>query len=437
MVQDIFHPDFRDQPYWWDAAPPEDARDVLPDSIDVAIVGSGYCGLVTAADLAEQGTSALVLEAGALGQGASSRSGGMVSSGQKLVVGGAIKNVSPELFNGMVEDSIESFAYLQALIEREGLDADLQLFGRFFGAHAPASYDTLREMGRILHDKTGVDVHEYSRDRQHEVVGTDYFHGGILIDQYGGLHPAKYNRALRDMARKRGAVLRSHAAVTRIERLAKGFIVHTARGQVRAREVVVATNGYTGREATPELAKRIVPVRSYQIATEPLEPELMAVLNPGRRMVTDTKRELFYARPSPDGTRMLFGTRPGAFDRTDVAAAPILYEAMLEIWPQLRGRRITHAWSGFVGMTRDKTARMGVRDGVHFAMGCNGNGVALMSYLGHRTARKLLGQENRLCAFEQPTFPTIPLYRGLPWFVPVVSAWYMLRDRIDRLRAPR
>jgi glycine/D-amino acid oxidase-like deaminating enzyme len=436
MKTGIFHPDFVDQPYWWDAAPPEDARDPLPDSADVVIVGSGYCGLTTAADLAEQGRSALVLEAGALGQGASSRSGGMVSSGQKLVVGGAIKNVSPELFAGMVEDSIESFVYLQALIARENLDADLQLFGRFFGAHTPAKYDTLRDMGRLLHEKTGVAVHEYPRDRQHEIVGTRYFHGGILIDQYGGLHPAKYNRALRDLARRRGAMLRSHAAVTSIERQPSGFIVHTARGPVRAGDVVVATNGYTGREPTPELAKRVVPVRSYQIATEPVDPALMQKLNPGRRMITDTKRELFYARPSPDGTRMLFGTRPGAFETTDRNAAPILHRAMAEIWPELRGHRVTHAWSGFVGMTRDKTARMGVRDGVHFAVGCNGNGVALMSYLGHRTARKILGQENRACAFEQPTFPTIPLYNGSPWFVPIVSGWYHLQDKIDRLRTP-
>lgn len=438
MSTAIFHPDFVAQPYWWDAAPPEEAREPLPDQVDVAIVGSGYCGLLAASELAAQGTSVLVLEAGALGQGASSRSGGMVSSGQKLVVGGAIRKIAPEIFNEMVEDSIESFAFLQALIAGEKLDADLQIFGRFFGAHVPAQYDRLREMGRILHAKTGVSVHDYPRERQHEVVGTRYFHGGILIDDYGGLHPAKYNKALRDMARGRGALLRSHAPVLKIDGRTGNFVVRTGRGAVKACEVIVATNGYTDKAATPELARRVAPVRSYQIATEPLEPELMRVLNPGRRMITDTKRELFYARPSPDGTRMLFGSRPGAFDRDDRDAAPVLYEAMLEIWPQLRGRRITHAWSGFVAMTRDKTARMGRQEnGVLYALGCNGNGVALMSYLGHRTARKLLGQENRPCAFERAEFDPIPLHRGgSPWFLPIVSGWYQLQDKIERMRSP-
>jgi glycine/D-amino acid oxidase-like deaminating enzyme len=436
--KDIFHPNFRDQPYWWDAAPPEEAKEDLPDRVDIAIVGSGFCGLNAAAELAGQGRSVVVLEAGPLGNGASTRSGGMVSSGQKMVVGGAMKKVGPEKFARLIEDSIESFTYLQSLIQREKLDADLQLFGRFFGAHAPAYYDKMLHMGRILHEKTGVTVHEISRDRQREVVGSDYFFGGIVVDEYGGLHPAKYNKALRDRARSKGALLRSHAAVTSTRREDGGFLVATARGNVRAGEVIVATNGYTTKQPQPELAKRVVPVRSYQIATEPLDPALMRELNPGRRMITDTKRELFYARPSPDGTRMLFGTRPGAFDRADRDAAPVLYRAMVEIWPQLKGHRITHAWSGFVGMTRDKTARMGQRDdGVHYAVGCNGNGVALMSYLGHRVARKILGQENRPCAFEQEDFPAIPGYNGTPWFLPAVSGWYFLQDRLERAMVPK
>ena len=189
-----------------------------------------------------------------------------------------------------------------------------------------------------------------------------YYHGGIVIDDYGGLHPGKYNRALRDLARRRGAILRSHARVLGIDDSGTGKTVRTARGDIKAGEVVITTNGYTDRKATPELARRLVPVKSYQIATEPLPPELLAELIPGARMVSDTRRDIIYTRPSPDGTRLLFGSRPGILDRPDREAALGLYKRMVEIWPQLEGRRITHAWSGFVAMTRDKVARMGTLD---------------------------------------------------------------------------
>jgi glycine/D-amino acid oxidase-like deaminating enzyme len=130
---------------------------------------------------------------------------------------------------------------------------------------------------------------------------------------------------------------------------------------------------------------------------------------------------------------MLLGTRPGVFDRTDGRAAPLLHRALRHYWPALSEHRITHAWSGRVAMTFDKTAHMGIQDGVHFALGCNGNGVALMSYLGHRTARKILGQENRPCAFDQANFPTRPGYYGRPWFLPVLTSYYRARDGLERL----
>lgn len=432
--RDIFTGDFKAAPYWWDAAPPEPYRDPLPAQADVVIVGSGYCGLSAAIELARNGTDVVVLDAAEIGSGASTRSGGMVSSGQKLVVGGAIKGVPPDLFERLIEDSIASFQHIQDLIGVEKLDADLRISGRFFGAHTPRAYDALRRMGNVLHEKTGVTVHEVPHGRQREVIGSDYYHGGIVIDEYGGLHPGKYHRALRDLAVSSGASLRSHARVRRLSRSDSGFAVDTSRGVIQASRVVVTTNGYTD-ESTPDLQRRVVPARSYQIATEPLEPDLIAKLIPGGRMISDTKRDLFYTRPSPDGTRVVFGTRPGIFEVSDEAAAGVLHSRMCEVWPQLAGRRISHVWSGYVGMTFDKTAHMGERDGIVHAVGCNGNGVALMTYLGHRTALKLLGRQNRPCAFDRESFPSHPLYRGKAWFLPVVGGWYRMRDRMDRLAA--
>lgn len=428
----IFTDDFKTTPYWWDAAPPETCRDPLPAETDVVIVGSGFAGLNAAVELARHGRRVVVLDANELSSGGSTRTGGMISSGQKLVVGGAIKGIPPELFSRMIEDSIASYAFIQQLITDEQLDADMVISGRYFGAHTKKQLASLYNMGDILHRVTGVSVHKINRENQAAVIGSEFYHGGILVDQYGGVHPGKYSRALRELARKFGAQLFSHARVKSVENGANDKVVHTERGSIRAGEVLILTNGYTDRHATPELAKRLVPVKSYQIATEPLPPELIEKLIPGGRMVTDSRRDLIYTRPSPDGTRLLFGSRPGIMDCDDKTAARRIRERMLLLWPELAPYRISHAWSGFVGMTWNKTAYAGEMDNSRFAIGCNGNGVALMSWLGYRSAQKLLGSEPRPLSFERGGFRPIPLYDGRPWFVPLACAWYRLRDAVDK-----
>lgn len=422
---------FTTDPYWWDAAPPEDARDPLPQKAGVVVVGSGYSGLSAAAELARNGTDVVVLDAEALGAGASTRSGGMVSSGQKMVMTDAVRGKARERVSELLTDSVASFEHIENLIAQEKLDAGYQKCGRFFAAYVPKHFDRLRRQGELLHEMTGVTVHTIARSEQHRITGTDFYHGGIVVDEYGGLHPGLYARSLRDLARRCGARLFSHAPVRGIERGTEGFVVRTGRGDIRAREVVVATNGYTGK-ATPKLRRRIVPVYSYQIATEPLPKELLQEINPGRRMISDSQRELYYTRPSPDGTRVLFGSRPSFIEMDERAAAANLAAKLQEVWPKLAPFRITHSWRGKVAMTFDKVAHMGQDDGVHYAIGCNGNGVALMTYLGHQTALKLLGKANKACAFDQPDFPTEPYYGGRPWFLPIVSAWYHLRDNLDR-----
>jgi gamma-glutamylputrescine oxidase len=423
----LFHDDFRLEPYWWDAARPEAAPGMLPSKVDVAVIGSGYCGLAAAAEAARLGASVAVLDAAEIGAGGSTRSGGMVSSGQKLALTGAIRGVSAPRLARLMAESMASFEYLRQLVASEALDADLQITGRFFGAFTPGHFERLKKQGELLREKTGVTVHVITRDEQRAVVGSDYYYGGILVDEYGGLHTAKYHRALRDLARRRGASLHSHAAVTRIERRGAGFELHTVRGKLSATQVLVATNGYTG-SLLPFLARRVLPVASYQIATEALPPGLMAALNPGRRMISDSKRNLFYTRPSPDGTRMLFGSRPAIREVGEREAARILHAKMVQLWPALRDVRITHAWKGYVAMTGDKLAHIGAHDGIHYALGCNGNGVALMSYLGQRIMSNMLRADAAPGAFGEGAFPISPGGMASSLTVPVGTALYKLDD---------
>lgn len=426
------HPEFRAEPYWWLAAPPEDAREEpLPARVDIAIVGSGFAGLSAALEAGRAGARVAVLDAGALGSGASSRSGGMVSSGQKLVLSEALKGLPAAKAEAALEDSKATFAFLQDLIARERLDCDLALTGRFFGAFAPAHFATLRRNAETLAERTGVTVRLLSRDQQREEVGTDYFHGGFVVEEYGGLHPAKLNRALREAARAAGATLHSHARVTGVRRDGARHLVVTGRGTIEAERVLFATNGYTD-QAEPWLAQRVLPVMSYQIATETLPSGMMARLIPRLRMVTDSRKELTYTRPSPDGTRLLFGCRPRARTLDPARLAPALRARMLRIWPELEPIRLTHAWGGFVGMTADRVAHIAERDGVMHAVGCNGNGVALMTWLGWHAAQLMLGRTNRRGFFADIPFPALPLAPLRPLMVPAASAAYHLRDFASR-----
>lgn len=430
---DIYTEDFKETPYWWEAAEPETNLDPLPERVDVVVVGSGYAGINAATHLARAGRSVVVLDSDRIGSGCSTRSGGMVSSGQKLVVGGAINGIDPALISRLIGESNESFEYLKMLVDTENLDAGLALKGRFFGANTAGDFETLKRHGALLSEKTGVHVHYLPRDSQREVIGSDYYHGGMVIDEYGGLHPGLYHRALRERAKAAGVMLRSHARAGIVTDGSGGEkIVPTARGTIRATNVIVATNGYTQADATPELARRVVPVKSYQIATEPLPADLLAELIPGGRMVSDTRRDLIYSRVSPDGTRLLFGSRPGIFEMSEKRAAKRIYARMLAIWPQLAGVKITHSWVGSVAMTVDKLAHIGEKDGADFAVGCNGNGVALMTYLGYQTARKILGEQNMPSAFDREKFTPVPFYSGKPWFLPAFTGWYRLRDFLDR-----
>ena len=433
MNDAVLSPVFKTTPYWWEAAPPEDASSQpLPDSVDVAIVGSGYTGLCSALELAEGGVSCVVLEAGPLGAGASTRSGAMVTGGQKFVVSGAVRGVDPVQQARILEDAGDSLRMIQERVDKYQLDAEYVRYGRVILAHVPQHVARLAHWAKLLRDHAGSTVSLLSRSELACEVGGRRYHGGLLIEDYGGLHPAKYHRALREAARQKGAVLASHARVLGIAREGASFVVRTARGVVRAQHVVMGTNGYTDG-VVPYLQRRdghwLPPMSSRP---EKMPAGMAEALDPPTSGAVGHPARLYWIRLSPDGTRMIFGARPRIFESDERTAARDLHRMVCGVWPELRPVRIEFCWTGFVGMTADHMPHMGVHDGIHYAVGCNGSGVAMMSYLGVQLGRKLLGKQNRPCAFDTDGFPAPPLYNGKPWFIPVVAGWYRLRDGVDR-----
>lgn len=434
---DIFHPYFTPEPYWWEAYRPVAGELAeVPKEGRVAIVGGGYAGLAAALEFSKHGVDAVVLERGTLGVGASTRNGGSVSGGVNVgkSFSGRAAEVEPERADRLLADAADAFALIERLIEEEAIECFWQKRGRFVGAWTPAHFAYQEKRLASLNDAAQSGARMVRREQQRAEIASDYYHGGMVVERSASLHPALYYKGLLDACRRRDVRICAEASVERIAANGAGWRVATSRGTMIAGDVVIATNGYTGT-LTPALRRRIVPIASHIIATEKLAPELALSLIPKRRSISDTKRVLCYYRLSPDGTRMVFGGR-ARFTQVDARlGARVLHGYMIERFPQLRGARVTHSWTGNTAFTLDALPHMGEEGGLHYCLGCNGSGVAMMTYLGTQTARKIARIANAPCAFDEGEFPDHPLYTGNPWFLPLVGGWYRMRDRLDRMLA--
>jgi glycine/D-amino acid oxidase-like deaminating enzyme len=436
-LSDIFSPDFKPAPYWWEAYKPVTGELAeVPREARVAIVGGGYAGLSAALELSKHGIDAVVFERGALGEGASTRNGGAVSGGVNIgkSFSGKTAEVDPERAELMLSDGYDAFALVERLIAEESIDCFWQKRGRFQGAWTPGHFAYQASRLGKLNDAAQSDAYMVPRERQRDEIASDYYYGGMVVERSASLHPALYYKGLLEACRRRGIAVCADAAVQGITRNGAGWRVTTSRGEAAAGDVVIATNGYTG-PLTPSLRRRVVPVASHIIATEELPDDLAQSLVPKGRTLSDTKRVLCYYRMSPDGKRMVFGGRARFTQVDPLLSARVLYGYMTERFPQLKDARITHGWTGNTAFTLDALPHMGKSEGMHYTLGCNGSGIAMMTYLGYQTARKIARAANYACSFDSPEFPGHALYSGNPWFLPLIGSYYRLRDRLDRMLA--
>ena len=430
MTEPFYADDVKLEPYWWEAAPrPEPAPAAVPQRIDVAIVGSGYTGLSAALTLARAGRSVIILEAGELGDGGSSRNGGGFGPTIKIPFNKLANKVGLDQAKALFFEALKAQDYQAALIEDEGIACHFEKVGRFTGAIKPKDYEEMAAEIEVQRQHLGIEAEMIPKSEQHREVGTDQYHGGRVLHYGGVLHPALYHQGLLDLALEAGVVVAARTKVTAITREGAGFKVVSEQGTVNADNVIAATNGYTGK-LTPWLHRRIIPIQSQIITTEPLAPQVMDRLIPKRRMLGDTCKLHHYYRRSPDGARLIFGGRAGATELDDPRASGIhLYHRLTALFPELAGVRITHVWTGYTGYTFDTLPHLGEQDGVHYAGGYNGSGTAMSLYLGHKIALRVLGSPEAACAFDTVRFPTRPLYFGTPWFLPTILRYYGWRDR--------
>ena len=422
--------------YWLDGV-----RDVpatggeLPRRTDVLVIGSGYTGLNAARITAAGGRDTLVLDAGDPGFGCSTRNGGQVSTSIKPSLARLTARRGAETARAIRQTGVDALDWLGDLVESAGLDCDFRRCGRFHAAHTPAHYDALTRDAETMRREEGIESFAVPRAEQWSELGTDTYFGGVVYPRHCSVDPARLHLGLLRLTLDAGARVIGQTRVTAIERGADGFTVTTARGKVRARDVVVATNGYTDG-LVPWMQRRVIPIGSYIIVTEELPAELVDRLFPTDRVASDTCKVIYYYRATPDRRRILFGGRVTTGETDTGVSAPRLYEAMCRIFPDLRGYGISHSWSGTVAYTFDELAHAGVHDGIHYAMGYCGSGVSMAGYLGMRTGQKVLGLAEGRTALDDLPKPTRPFYTGRPWFLPAAVGYYRwLDDRQCRAAA--
>lgn len=416
-------------PWWWRAAPLRAERGAPPPSrVEVAIVGAGITGLVAAIDLALAGRQVVVLDAHEPGHGGSTRNAGYVGRSLKHGIGEIAERDGLQRAVRVYRELREASDAVRETVERHRIDCHYRVQGRLLLATCAAMRDAMLREYELRARHVGETSVPIDRAGQRAEVATDLYAGGVRIDDQAGLHPGLYHRGLLEAAGRAGALVCGFAPVTAIDRDGDGFVLRLAGGAVRAREVIVATNGYSGR-AWPWLQRRVIPFDAYQAVSEPLGEVRVAALLPADRTFIDWNFDTDWFRRVPDDpSRILFGGQTGGRGVDLRAMAQRLRARMRRIFPDLADLRVAHVWTGKCAGTFDAEPRIGRHEGIHYAGGYCFIGVPVGTLFGLKLARRVLGRPGAESAFDRP-FVTRAWYRGNPWFVPLAFRWMARHDR--------
>jgi glycine/D-amino acid oxidase-like deaminating enzyme len=408
-----------------------------PAQADVAIIGAGFTGLSAARALSKRGVNVAVLEANTIGWGASSRNGGMVLTGLKLSAETLAKRYGMELTRRMYATSLESIDLVEQIVRDENIDCSFSRCGHLEVACKQSHFDAYARSVEVIAREFHHELRIIPRNQLGGEIGSGIYFGGIVDETSAGVNPAQYVSGLASSALRSGAGIYENARVLNIQRNSQngsaGFTLATSRGNIFAQNVLIATSGYTSG-ATPALQKKIIPIGSFIIATEPLPDRLACELSPRNRMIFDSKHYLHYYRLTPDN-RMLFGGRAAFFPETKNTirrSAEILRRDLIEVYPQLRKSKIEHAWGGTLDFCFDTMPHAGQTNGIYYALGYAGHGVAMATYLGTKLADVITGGKNEI-PYAAIAFPGPPLglYNGKPWFLPFAGAYYKVLDWVS------
>lgn len=420
-------------PSLWAATAP--ARALAPPlcgaaETDVAVIGAGFTGLSAALHLAREGREVKVLEGRAVGWGASGRNNGQVIPTLTAAEPDALvarHGAAGERFARLVG---ESASILFDVIRDEGIEAEAEQTGWFQPAHSPGRVRLSRARVEAWR-RFGFPAEFRDAAETAELLGTDFWHGGMFNPTGGHINPLALARGMAGAAERHGAIVHETSPATGYVHDGTGWVVTTNAGTLKARALILATNTYTGElqpGLSPGLARSVIPVMSWQMATEPLGDNLRRKILPGRQAVSDTRGDLRFFRYDARNRLVTGGAVIGARNiatRVEAKAARNLAEA----FPDLGAPKMDYVWSGYIGMNWDRFPRVHRigPDGWTW-IGCNGRGVALGVGLGREMARAVDGVPAERLALPVSTPSPFPMHSALRRVAPTYLAWLRRKD---------
>ena len=399
----------------------------LEGTVDTAvcIIGGGFAGLGTAISLAERGeTDIVLLEGEAIGHGASGRNGGFVFGGFSLGERALLDSAGDEAGKALYRLTLAAVEQIRERIQWYDIDCD----ARYDGVILANWFDDDRILDnrqRLMADRLGVEWQRISRADLSDMLRTKRYFGGLFEPAAFHFHPLKYAQGLARVLVEHGVAVHEQSRVTRITPDGHGWLVQTAGGQVRAKDVVVCCGGYIER-LYPRLGGAALPIATYVMATEPLGERMQASVRTGAA-VYDTRFAFDYYRPLAD-TRLLWGGRIAIRDRGPSQVARLLRRDMLKVYPQLAGTRVDYAWSGVMSYGRHRMPQVGrLPEGLWYGTGFGGHGVGPTTLAGELLAAALRGEGSKLARFNAWGLPHAGGPAGL--FAAQLTYWYYeLRD---------
>jgi glycine/D-amino acid oxidase-like deaminating enzyme len=419
--------------YWLDTSEP--FRGAAPGPVqgrcDVAVIGGGLTGCSAALALAKKGARVVLLEAETVGNAASGRNGGMCNNGFAQDYWTMSAKFGRDVANRLYRAFDAGVDTVERLVAEENIDCSFARVGKIKLAAKPEHYDKLARSQELLAANVDPDTEMVSRAHLREEVGSDRYYGGLVYRKSAGMHVGRFVRGLAEAAARRGVEFHERTPMTGLRPAAGGgHQIDTPNGRLHAKQVLLASGtSHTGPLGW--IRRRIVPVGAFLIVTEPLPAATLDRLMPRRRMATDTKNLVNYFRTTPDN-RLLFGGRARfavSNPASDEKSGAILRDALHDVFPELRDARIDYCWGGMVDMTRDRLPRAGERNGIYYSMGYSGHGTQMSTLMGTIMAEVMDGR-TELNPWKDFTWPAIPGHFGRPWFLPLVGAYYRLKDKL-------
>ncbi len=416
-------------PYWWIEAQPEDGPAKSPrDRCDAAVIGAGYTGLAAAIVLARAGRDVQVFDSLRPGEGASTRNGGIASGNLRYSMTVAIKTFGLEAAVALFREGQAARADLADFIRVENVDCDYQPTGRFTGAINKYQLEEQKRETALLDKHLGIDAHVVGPEELGTEIVTDQYCGGLVREDLASLHPAKLHAGMMRVAASAGVSVFGQSPVSDYYRNGEFFELKTGGRTIRARNLIVATNGYTGA-ADPWLRRRLVPVVSRVVVTGELPTGLVDTLLPKRRAMGENRKIFRYFRPTPDGKRILLGSRERMLPASPAKNAAHVFAGLVEIFPALEPYGFDYSWNGNIAISRDEMPGLFVKDGMIYASGYCGSGVVWARWLGGLAGQFALSGCEPQSQFASSPPPAIPFFRGKPWFLPAFMAYYAWQDR--------